>query len=411
MTKSSRTALEGDARLPAGSLVPYSSLRFRHSSVVLISWFVVVVIGTPQAAEALDTVHFGRDGSTHSVTGRLLVEAQDGGLLVEARDGVLWAVEPQEILSRETNGDAFAPLEDEQLAAALLEDLPAGFQAHHTAHYVICYNTSRDYAAWCGGLFERLYRAFTNFWSHRGFELHDAEHPLPVVIFTDAAQYADFARQELGDAASSIVAYYSLRTNRVIMYDLTGVEALRTQRGVRNRRLSINGLLAQPAAEPLVATVIHEATHQIAFNCGLHTRYADVPLWLSEGLAIYFETPDLSNTRGWHGIGRVNHRRLVTYRSSAAGRGQQRLAELVASDRLFRDTRTGPQAYAEVWVLTHYLLRTREDDYVAYLEALAEKPRLVWDDEATRLAEFRRHFGSDLAALAAELEEYAAGLR
>jgi hypothetical protein len=320
-------------------------------------------------------------------------------------------VQPEEVVSLESGGETFEPLGEEEFTAALLQDLPPGFQAHHTAHYVICYNTSREYAAWCGGLFERLYRAFTNFWSRRGFELHEPEYPLPVVIFTDADQYADFAKAELGDAASSIVAYYSLRTNRVIMYDLTGVEAVRTQRGIRSRRLSVQGLLSQPAAEPLVATVVHEATHQIAFNCGLHTRYADVPLWLSEGLAIYFETPDLSNNRGWHGIGRVNRTRLATFRRSAGARGPGRLEQLIASDRLFRDTQTGPEAYAEAWVLTHYLLRTREEEYVSYLQALAEKPRLVWDDEATRIAEFRQHFGSDLAGLAAEAEEYAASLR
>ena len=49
----------------------------------------------------------------------------------------------------------------------------------------------------------------------------------------------------------------------------------------------------------VTVTVIHEATHQIAFNCGLHTRYADNPLWLTEGMALYFETPDLRSRSGW----------------------------------------------------------------------------------------------------------------
>lgn len=398
-------ATEGTRTSPAG---------FCHPFVIPV-WSLVIHAATafcsPASAESLDTVRFRREGTAQAVSGRILVRAQDGGLLLESRDGILWALAPAEIVSAETSGSEFAPLDQERFTNSLLKDLPTGFQSYETAHYAICYDTSRDYAAWCGGMFERLYRAFINFWSRRGFELHDPPYPLPVIIFSDPQKYAAFAEGELGDAANSIAAYYSLRTNRVIMYDLTGVEAVRSQGRARRGRLSINMLLSQPAAEPLVATVVHEATHQIAFNSGLHTRYTDVPLWLSEGLAIYFETPDLSTNRGWTGIGRVNRRRLATLRRNPSGRGPDHLERLVASDHLFRDTRTGPEAYAQAWALTHYLLRAREDDYVAYLKALSKKPRLVWDDEATRLAEFRKHFGNNFATLNAQLHEYIARLR
>ena len=103
--------------------------------------------------------------------------------------------------------------------------------------------------------------------------------------------YADFARDELGDATGNIIAYYSLRTNRITMFDLTGLESLRRSSDRRGTTSQINQLLARPEAERMVATVIHEATHQIAFNCGLQTRFADVPLWVSEGVAMYFKRP------------------------------------------------------------------------------------------------------------------------
>ena len=69
-------------------------------------------------------------------------------------------------------------------------------------------------------------------------------------------------------------------------------------------------MLARPEAEQSVATIIHEATHQIAFNSGLQTRFADVPLWVSEGMAVFFETPDLQSAKGWRTIGAVNTTRL-----------------------------------------------------------------------------------------------------
>ena len=58
--------------------------------------------------------------------------------------------------------------------------------------------------------------------------------------------------------------------------------------------------MAQPEALRTVSTIVHEATHQIAFNCGLHTRLSDCPRWFSEGIAMYFETPDLRSAKGWN---------------------------------------------------------------------------------------------------------------
>ena len=174
--------------------------------------------------------------------------------------------------------------------------LPAGLRdpSSATTHYVICYNTSRPYAQWCGSLLERLYMAFTNYWSRRGFALREPEFPLVALVFADAASYRDAVRGELKDAADDVIGYYSLETNRINMFDLTGSAGLHRPQGRHVTPAQINEILMQPDAERTVATIIHEATHQIAFNCGLQARFADVPLWVSEGLAVYFETPDLS---------------------------------------------------------------------------------------------------------------------
>ena len=248
-------------------------------------------------------------GSGRHVTGRILVEAQDGGLLLEGQDRVIWIVQPGEITERRTDDTPFAPLDREQLTQQVLRELPDGFRVHHTAHYLIVYNTSRAYAQWSGALYERLYRAFYNFWEGLGVPLQDAP-PLVAVVLRDRASYVDYSRRELGDAAASIIGYYSLKTNRIISYDLTGIEELQSGGARINSLKHINQLLAQPSAERTVATVIHEATHQLAFNCGLQTRFADNPLWLSEGLAVYFESPDLNSQKGWRQIGGLNRARL-----------------------------------------------------------------------------------------------------
>lgn len=361
-----------------------------------------VCLAAAVPAGAVDYVTLERDGRRREISGKLLVTAQDGGLLLLANDGVLWTVEPAELV-RHTSDDApFEPLSQEEIGQKLLGELPEGFEIYTTVHYVICHNTSRAYVQWCGALFERLHRAKLNYWSRRGLDLHEPELPLVALVFGDKASYRAYAKDELGAAVDSIVGYYSLRTNRVTMYDLTGIETLRFPNARRSTADQINAMLSRPNAAPMVATVVHEATHQIAFNCGLQTRYSDVPLWVSEGLAVYFETPDLQSSRGWRGIGDVNRPRLRTFLRSLRARPNGSLASLLADDKRMRDVRTAAAAYAEAWALNYYLIRHKPQQYIAYLKMLSKKPRLVWDSPETRLAEFRQFFGHDLAALEAD---------
>jgi hypothetical protein len=169
----------------------------------------------------------------------------------------------------------------------------------------------------------------------------------------------------------------------------------------------------QLAAVPFnIATVIHEATHQIAFNSGMHTRYADNPLWLVEGMAMYFETPDLSSKSGWKTVGAVNDLRLEQFQEFAARRRKpDSLATLISSDARFTDSDEMGDAYAEAWALSHFLIQRKKDAYVKYLGMLAAKPRLVFDSPDERLAEFRAAFGADLEQLNREMLKHVRKLK
>jgi hypothetical protein len=344
-----------------------------------------------QPGEEIVALHEGRQ---QQLKGRVLVEATAGDVLLQTDDGTLWLLQSDQILSREKLDEPFIPVTQDKLAERLLAELPADFRIHTTPHYVVCYNTSRAYAQWTSSLLERLYKAFTNYWEKQGFELEEPEFPLPVLVFNDRQTYDRFSRDDLPAGVGNIVGYYSLRSNRVNMFDLTGAEALRAGGSShRGSMREINQMLSQPAAVPLVATIVHEATHQIAFNCGLQTRYADIPLWLCEGMAVYFEAPDLASTRGWRGIGRVNYPRLTTFRENLPHWQTGALGRLVADNRRFRDPRTAADAYADAWALNYYLMKYEPQAYTNYLKLLATKPPLVEDDPQKRLAEFREHFG------------------
>jgi hypothetical protein len=334
-----------------------------------------------------------QNGRLQTVAGRVVIEAADGGLMLQSDEGVLWIIDAGEIQLRKRLEAPFTPVTPEQMSERLLAELPAGFRVHTTPHYVVCYNTSRQYAQWTSSLLERLYKAFTGYWKNQGLELREPEFPLPVLVFADRESYDQASRTDLPDGVGSIVGFYSLRSNRVNMFDLSGLEAIRRTSGRRGSMREINHMLSQPAAVPLVATIVHEATHQIAFNCGLQSRFADIPLWLCEGMAVYFEAPDLTSTRGWRGIGRINYPRLATFQDNLRRWQEGSLTRLLADSRRLRNPRTAADAYADAWALNYYLIKYEPEAYRAYLKMLADKPPLVEDDAETRLTEFRQHFG------------------
>jgi hypothetical protein len=373
------------------------------ASAVIVAILSTVLSAVP--ANATDRIVLRREGRELAVEGKVLVEAEDGGLLVMARDGSLWAIQPDEIQEHSQDDEPFSPLSKAELGERLLAEMPPGFKIHATSHYVICYNTSGAYAQWCGALFERLYRAFETYWSHQRLELQEPEFPLCALLFDSQESYAAHARPLLGEAAFSIKGYYHLASNRVIMYDLTGVEGPRGAGEAESTAAHITRLLSEPGAELNVATIIHEATHQLAYNRGLYSRSAKTPLWASEGLAVYFEQPDLKSSRGWRTIGAVNRQRLIAFREYLPRRGADSLATLVASDARFTDPKVALAAYAEAWALHYFLLKSRSKEYVAYLESLADMEPMADESEDERLARFQSAFG-DLAKLDAEFVRF-----
>jgi|688.fasta_scaffold166949_2 hypothetical protein len=363
----------------------------------LLATVVCRAAGDREATVAADGLHVRvdvrGDGGRRTVEGDVIVEAVDGGLLLELADERYELLQPGVIAKRIDVPPPAAAESAADLGRRLLAELPAGFALHTTRHYVVCFDTSREYAKWCAALFERLHEAFGNFWSKAGLEVHDPARPLVVVIFADRTAYEAHAARDLGPAADRVVGYYNLMSNRVTTCDLTGLAAQRRPGAPAGAGLEI---LASPAASDLVSTLVHEATHQMAFNCGMHRRLAPVPLWVSEGIATYFETPDLKNSRGWRGIGMVNRPRLERFlQVHQAGD----LEAIVSSDEPFRSAEEAVDAYAAAWGLVRHLLETRRAEFIEYMRMLAAKRPLADDSPRQRLAEFEAAFGATPAKL------------
>lgn len=368
-------------------------------AALVASWVAVAFAPTvaPAAAPDAERVEVRSADGGRTVEGTVLVESLDGGLLLERPDDRLELLQPESIVSRTTIDPPAADETPREWGRRILGELPPGFDLLVTKHYVICFDTSRAYAQWCGALFERLHDAFGNFWRQAGFPLTDARRPLTVVIFSDRRRYEAVATRDLGTATDRVVGYYNLMSNRVTTFDLTGSDMLGPKTGKSAGRAGLE-ILARPEAAGLVATLVHEATHQMAFNCGMHRRLAPVPLWVSEGIATYFETPDLGNDRGWRGIGGVNKPRLERFLQCprpAAVEG------IVLGDEPFRQADAAIDSYARAWALTSFLVQTRKEAFVSYLRMLADKEPLADDSPDQREREFAAAFG----ATPAEMEE------
>ena len=122
------------------------------------------------------------------------------------------------------------------------------------------------------------------------------------------------------------------------------------------------------------AVLIHEATHQMAFNTGIHSRYAPPPDWVAEGLATHVRGARRVRLAQPHADGRSRESGSAAgFRQVVAPRHRPEvLASIVASDDLFHVNPAA--AYAEAWALTFFLVETEPRKYAEYLKRTASRP-------------------------------------
>ena len=274
----------------------------------------------------------------------------------------------------------------------MLTELGEEFRIQQSDHYLIAFNTPPAYAEWCSGLLEKFYAGFFAYWKkHLNMELPEPDSKLVVVLFRDQAQFKQFYEQDVGQKTQSSFGYYSIRRNRAVLYDFSGLD--------EDDAKDVGSVRRALKKSPFnVATMIHESTHQLCFNTGLHTRYADNPVWLTEGLAMYFEAPYFGSAK-WNTIGRYTDWRKAATKAYKDNVSAGTLTSLMQSDDRFRKAESANDAYTEAWALTLYLMKNREGEFAEYLKAVSGKTPLVWDKPEQRLQLLEKTIGTpdDLA--------------
>lgn len=298
------------------------------------------------------------------------------------RDGQLWQFAPGEATDYRKTSGRFHSYSPSKLRAMLLRQLGKGYEVSGTTHYMLAHpRGQRD--EWTQR-FEDLYRWFVHYFSVRGFQLSQPPFPLIGVVCRSRAEFSRYSAGQGAPTGLGVLGYYSLESNRIVLYDI-GAGAGDSADWQQN-----------------ASAAIHEATHQTAFNTGIHSRYAPPPLWVAEGLATMFEAPGVYNSP-YHTrrSDRINHQQLRQFKELVVPRHRpELLPELIASDRPFR---ISPEAaYAEAWALTFYLMETQPGRYADYLARTANHQPFQQCTAAQRTADFTAVFGDDWRMLEAQ---------
>ena len=311
-------------------------------------------------------------------------------VLLLGRDGALWDFRPDQVSDYRRRTDAFRSLPIADLRATLLRELGEGYEVSGTRHYVVAHPRGQQ-DRW-PDRFEDLYRSLVHYFLVRGFQVAEPEFPLIGVVCRSRQEFVRQSVEHGTNVASGVLGYYSPKTNRIMLYDMGG------------------GHGTADDWRHTASVVIHESTHQTAFNTGLHNRYCPPPLWLAEGLATLFEAPGVYDSQHYlRQADRINRGRFNDFRRHVAPQHRpDTITQIVREDGRFRSD-PGP-AYAEAWALTFFLVETRPRQYADYLKRTARRRSFTVYSAGERLADFETCFGKDRLMLEAQFTRFMKGL-
>ncbi len=324
------------------------------------------------------------------VEGYVVAPMPDGGVLLEHRSGRLQMINGPTIQERSETEFEFQRMSDEEMGTYLTSLTGPEFHISQTDHYIICANTSEAYAEYVGRLLDRVYTEYGKFMTDLKAPFKPASEKLPIIILSSVGEFQEFAKRQHPETTfEDTPGYYSIRENQVLLQDLT-----------RDRSLKAPAIRKKLSEQPLqLATIVHEAVHQLAFNTGLQVRMADNPVWFSEGLATYFEQVAVKSPALWSKPGLVNARHHAEFVRTATGSLSIPLETLLASEDAFMDSTTVATAYAESWALVYFLHKDHKENLGVYMNSLSRLQPIQRVSPEMRMTIFSQAFGESPAEI------------
>lgn len=353
----------------AATMLAKAPIAAADEPAQLVEWTVATATGTEQ------------------IDGRQIAVSVDGTVLIEDRASRLRMLKPATIRQQQPKGQPWEPFSDLEFAQLLLAETGEEFTVTQTEHYLIVANSNEDYAEFCGKLLEKVYSEFTKLMEQLDVPVQFSNQLLPVLIFASTPEFQSHAERMHPEVSfDDTPGFYSVRENQVLLHDLTRDRRLKTSAAIRRK------LADQPLQ---VATLVHEAVHQLAFNSGIQVRLADNPVWFSEGLALCFEQTTPRTALLWTRPNLVNARHHPEFvRLAGNATAFVPFEELIQQDRLFQQSETAAAVYAESWALTTWLIRERPKQMAAWISRLRQLKPLQPLTSAERTALFTETIGN-----------------
>ncbi len=375
-------------------------LRVQAAMMVLLA-----VTTTANADSAARMIELKDAANTY--TGKVIARDREHCFLQD-RFGVMHHLSLSQIQSLRVVGPNYRPSSTAEFRDILATEFRTGFEIQSSTHYVVVAKKGRAKAY--ATMFEEIYRQVEIFYSVRGFQTEAPETTLVAIVFGSQAEFRDYCGKDEMLWSDDLRGYYSLKSNRVALYEDEGLknsvtatkdgssgsgkhDRRRTAAEVSGASAELSALMKTVAGET-ANTIVHEATHQVGFNIGIHSRLGNTPGWVIEGLATVLEAPGLRMRGKSTTEQKINSERLEWFNEEYETRRQPGdIAKMIATEDMFRNQAL--DAYSSAWALTYFLTENpaRARQFVLYLKMLSERDPLNAYPPEDRLKDFQSVFG------------------
>lgn len=296
---------------------------------------------------------------------------------------------------------------------------------HASDHFLVVSDASPSAVAAMLNSLERTRSSLLADLRARGYRIHEPPTRHLAILFADQPAFTEFAKED-GHVIKGARGYYKPTARRLQLFDPESTEsvkeadatlakneeAIRVQQEATNRARAnrvtraqastmqrqvdqARAQLAQQRAQRdavvdqgLKVVAIHELVHQLLFECGVQSATGLNPLWLSEGLAVAFETSD-PRVPG-HPESMRDERFAQARQGLLAGRFLP-LRVLVEATTIPSQSRPGDEDeldfYAQSCMLVRWCMTQRPAEFLSFLSACRSATT------AEPLARFEASFG------------------
>ncbi len=244
---------------------------------------------------------------------------------------------------------------------------------------------------------------------------------IEVLIFADAARFQSYRRQ-LGQDDEGLVGFYNARRDRLVIFNAASAANDESRKQIAARleaeyrkelgasaggvswiewREAIAARLQRDDALQTLATVRHEAAHQLLFSTGIHSDFRAERPWLEEGMAAYCETPIPGE------VDRLRVRSLALERENGEWIGIAQVVNARDLKTLGKDARAADAAYSQAWALVRMLMETeRRSAFFDYIRFIRDPAHVSEVARAPAWELLCRRMRTSEAQMAEDYDEY-----